>query len=63
MTGEGFWCLVESPRVFSWIPGKSEGEERDRGEIGEKERERKERTDRKGGKWLWLHCPLPSNIL
>lgn len=44
---------MESPRVLGWIPGKREGEERDRGEIerGERreERERKERTDEKEG--------------
>lgn len=29
---------MESPRVLGWIPGKREGEERDRGEIERGER-------------------------
>lgn len=41
---------MESPRAFSWIPGKREGEERDRGEIvrgvgkGRRGRRRREAT-------------------
>lgn len=38
---------MESPRVFSWIPGKREGEERDRGEIGKGEGKGEDRQKRR----------------